>query len=83
MTTKEQLHELIDQLPDSEADTAARVLTALRDTADPFLKMLAEAPEDDEPITPTDEAAIAEGREAYRRGEVRPWDAVRRELGGG
>jgi hypothetical protein len=80
MTTKAELHELVEQLPESETETAARVLIALRDTADPFLRFLNQAPEDDEPVTAEDEAAIREGREASRRGEVRTWEEVRREL---
>lgn len=79
MTTKERLHELVDALPESEVGTAIRILDALRATADPF----ASAPEDDEPTTDEDRAAIREGREAYRTGHVRPWAEVRRELPGG
>lgn len=66
MTTKERLHQLVDQLPDSETDKAARLLEEL---ADPVLRMLASAPIDDEPLADEDRAAIAEGRGQYRRGE--------------
>ena len=38
------------------------------------------APEDDEPLTVQEEAAIREGEEALARGEVRPWEEVRAEL---
>ena len=34
MTTKERLHQLVDDLPESEVATAERVLAALRDTAE-------------------------------------------------
>jgi hypothetical protein len=37
---------------------------------DPVLAVLAQAPDDDEPVSAEDERAIAEGWAAYRRGEV-------------
>lgn len=83
MTTKERLHQLVDQLPESEVATAARLLEALRATADPVARLLDSAPIDDEPLTDEDLAAIREGREAHRRGEGRPWSDVRREIRGG
>jgi hypothetical protein len=49
---------------------------------DPVLRAFMEAPDDDEPVTPEEEAAIAEAREAVARGEVEPWDKVRAELFG-
>ncbi|MEK7817528.1 MAG: hypothetical protein AAB281_04655, partial [Actinomycetota bacterium] len=39
MTTKEQLHHLVDQLPEREVPTAQRVLEALRDTSDPVARL--------------------------------------------
>ncbi len=71
MTTKERLHQLVDQLPESEVATATRVLEALRAAADP----LASAPEDDEPTTAEDRRAIKEGWELYRqgKGQIRSW----------
>ena len=35
MTTKEQLHQLVDQLPEGAADEASRLLEALRDGRTP------------------------------------------------
>ena len=80
MTTKTALHRLVDELPDTELDAAARYLAYLRDTCDPLERLLDNAPEDDEPVTPEEEAAIAEGWEAYRRGETHAWEEVREEL---
>jgi predicted transcriptional regulator len=60
MTTKEQLHRLIDDLSDGEADMALRTLGEQHE--DPLLRAIANAPEDDEPLTSADEAAIAEGQ---------------------
>lgn len=77
MTTKAELHHLIDELPDNATDEAARLLAALRD---PLMQALFDAPEDDEPTTPEEDAGAAEARDQYRRGEGRPWKVVRREL---
>jgi hypothetical protein len=43
----------------------------------PFLR---DAPLDAEPLTPADEAALAEGRAAIARGDVVSLDALRVEL---
>ncbi|MBI4505785.1 MAG: hypothetical protein HY691_09645 [Chloroflexi bacterium] len=80
-TAREHLHRLVDELPDGELHAAARFLEYLHDLgSDPLMRLLDEAPEDDEPLTPEEEAALAEGEEAYRRGDYRPWEAVREEL---
>jgi hypothetical protein len=50
--------------------------------ADPDLPaFLRDAPLDDEPLTPEDEAAIEEGRAAIARGDVITLEALRAELG--
>ncbi|HVT03349.1 MAG TPA: hypothetical protein VHL58_08230 [Thermoanaerobaculia bacterium] len=49
MTTREMLHEIVDKLPESELLTAARILTALEQPANPLQILLANAPPDDEP----------------------------------
>jgi hypothetical protein len=77
-STRQQLHELIAQLPASELPAAARFLQYLRDTApaledDPVLRAFLEAPDDDEMLTPEDDAAIAEGEAAVARGDVEPF----------
>ena len=68
-TTREQLHEMIDALPSEQFDAAAHAIWALT------------IPEDDEPTTAEDLAAIAEGRAEYRRGETVPHDEAMRQLG--
>ena len=60
MTTKEALHRLIDDLLDHEVDTAGELLQSLRD---PVLRSLLTAPDDDEPLTDEEAAALTD-REA-------------------
>ena len=75
MTTKESLHALIDTLPESALPEAERYLRRLQSAAaDSFLTFLMNAPEDDEPLTPEDIAAIEEGKSEIARGEAIPWD---------
>lgn len=77
IATREQLHRLVDQLPDGEMATAQRVLEALAAFGnDPFLAMLHNAPQDDEDLTPEEEALIEEGREQLRRGEGRSLEDI-------
>ena len=81
MATKTELHQLVDELPESEIAPAKRFLEYLRDThADPVLRSLLMAPEDDEPLTQDDVAAIEEGQAAYRWGDYLSAEAAKREL---
>lgn len=51
----------------------ALAVEALRDLGrDPLAEFLANAPEDDEPVTEEDIAAVTRGRDAYARGETVP-----------
>ena len=82
MTTKEALHQLIDDLPDSVLPTAWRLLAPLRPaTASDLPPVLAEAPWDDEPETPEEALAVDEAYEGLARGEVVSHEDLRRELG--
>lgn len=81
-TTREELHRLIDELPEGEWHAAARFLAYLRDIgSDPFLRALMAAPEDDEPEMPEEEAAMAAARAAVAHGEIVSDEELRRELG--
>ena len=81
MTTKEKLHRLVDVLAEGDADTAARVLEALVARTDPVALACALAPEDDEPVTDADRAAMAESRAQIDAGEGVPLEQLARELG--
>ena len=81
MSTRDRLHRLIDELPESELTTAERFLHYLCATADPVLRALLEAPLDDEPETDEERQDVQEAREELARREVRTLAEVRRELG--
>lgn len=79
---REDLHDLVDALPESEVPTARRFLRFLREVgSDPVRHAAETAPIDDEPMTEEDAAAIRAAREEARRGEVVDLDSFRRELG--
>jgi len=79
--TRDSLHKLIDELPETDLPTAARVLEALHATADPASRALDNAPEDDEPETAEEAAAVAAAWEEHRRGEHLTTQEVRQKLG--
>lgn len=78
MTTKEQLHKLLDELSDKEAEAALLIVERRRH--DPMLRALASAPLDDEGTEADKDAVAAEALGAYRRGEGISPDQLRAEL---
>lgn len=79
--TREHLHRLVDQLPESEYESVAQYLQHLRDLAnDPVYQAFMNAPIDDEPLTPEEEAAIEEARKEVARGEVVDWEEAQKLL---
>ncbi len=78
--TRERVHLLIDQLSEHELTTAERVLTELRQENDPVSRALANAPIDDEPLTPEEEAALAEGYADLAAGRTVSDDELWRRL---
>ena len=82
MTIKDDLHRLVDALPEKELHAALRYIEYLRDVGgDEFVRALMEAPEDDEPMTAEEAQGADEAWQEYLRGEARPWEEVRKELG--
>ena len=77
MVTKTDLHRLVDDLPDSQIEKAAR---QLKDLNDPLSRLLEEAEEDDEPLTEEDLKAIEEAHEDIRQGRVVSHEEARRRL---
>ena len=80
MTTKDGLRLLVDQLPESEIEAARRYLEYLRDTADPFLRKLLEAPEDDEELSDETLAALEKAEEDFKAGRVVSHEEAKRRL---
>lgn len=79
---KNNLHELIDKLPDTEAESAKRFLEFLIAQADRvYIQALNEMPIDDEPLTNEDLKAIQEGREDSKAGRHQTLSEVMKELG--
>jgi hypothetical protein len=81
MTTKATLHQIIEELPESELVAAERFLAYLRDMAAPVHRALLTAPWDDEPETEDERQAVQEARNELARREVYPIEEVQQELG--
>ncbi len=80
ISTRDKLHQLIDALPDSELPAAARALEELAHRPT-LAELFANAPFDDEPLTPEDAAAIAKGRAAAAAGHVIGDEELAQRLG--
>jgi hypothetical protein len=65
---KDRLRQLVDELPEDRADEAVALLEEM-------------SRGDDGQVSPEEQGLLDEAEEAVRRGEVRPWAAVRRDLG--
>jgi len=79
-TKREDVRKLVDDVPEAELHAAARYLQYLRDREDPLVRALMDAPEEDEPISDEERAAIEEGMEDLRAGRVHSLDDVKKEL---
>ena len=78
---KRQIKDLIDGMPPDELLVIKRFIQYVRDMEDPFLRNLAEAPWDDEPLSDEDMAALAEAKEDIKAGRLIPHEEVMREFG--
>ena len=66
MSIREQLHRLVDVLPEAEAGAALRFLEYPRDapSGDEVTRILMNAPKVDEPFTDDEQASIAPGKKS-------------------
>lgn len=80
MTAKQQLRQLVDELSEVEAAEALEILAARRGRH-ALTEFLDNAPADDEPVTPEEEALVQEAREEIARGQLISADEIRREFG--
>ncbi len=81
MAARQVLHRLVDALPDQDLPTAARVLEALKLTADPVERSLVAAPLDDEPDDDDFDGGLTEARREAEDGQLASHEEVKRELG--
>jgi hypothetical protein len=72
MLRRKKLTKLVHEIPDEELEPVLRYVRVLH----AFMT----APEDDEPLTDEDIAAIGGGKAEIARGEVISWEQVKREL---
>jgi len=77
MTAKEQLRERVERLTEAEA---AATLRLLDQRIDALTQLPDDAPQDDEPTTPEEEAVVQEALEAAATGETISLEEFRREL---
>lgn len=78
MTTRDNLHILIDELPESSFDNAGRVLTELRD--DPWAWLHRYAEIDDEVYSEEEKAWLDERFERAKTARLVPHEEVERML---
>ena len=83
MTTKEQIHQLVNDLPESDLETVKRVLEGLSalSGSSAVETALANAPIDDELVTDAEAIAIEQGERDVEAGSVVTADEVQVRLG--
>ena len=80
--SRENLHTLLDEIPDEELPAVGRFLLFIRELhSDSLFRTLTEAPYDDEPETEEERKAIAEAIEEAKAGLLISDDEVWRQLG--
>jgi predicted transcriptional regulator len=77
---REELHRLVDVLPEAEIHAAGRYLQYAQDRGT-HLHSIENAPFDDEPLTDEDIAAIQEAQAEIERGEYLTTEELIRDLG--
>lgn len=77
---RKRIHQLVDRLPEEDLPAARRVLEGLQALGDPLLRALLEAPEEDEPISEEERAALREAEEDVRRGDILTHEEMKDEL---
>jgi hypothetical protein len=75
---REHAHELIERLPPTQVAAVVGLLEAM---LDPVSRAIANAPIDDEPLTPEEEKALDESSEWLKHSKGIPHEQVLAELG--
>jgi hypothetical protein len=76
--TKEHVYELIDRLPPNQLSAVVGLLEAM---LDPVSLAIANAPVEEEELTPETAAALDRARASLARGEGIPHEEILREFG--
>lgn len=80
MTTREELHRLVDELPEEKLDAALKAIETRAD--DPLIRRLEDAPPEDEEISAEEEEAVQEARDELTAGTpLVSHDEIQREFG--
>lgn len=79
MTSRAELHEIVDRLPEGDLAIAQHMLRSLPDHQ--VVRALLLAPEDDEPVTEEDLKAMREARESLARHGGITTSELRQRLG--
>ena len=81
-TSREELHRLIDEIPENEIPSVRSYLRWLKDeSADPVRYALDQAPIDEEPETEEERQAVEEGKADLQARRVFTSEEAKRELG--
>ena len=79
---RDELHRLVEEIPESEIMPATRYLRYLREFGeDPLLKKLMSAPIDDEPETEEEVRGVEQARKELEAGDILTTEELKRELG--
>lgn len=79
---RDEIHRIVDELPEGELKAARRYLEFIRNVgADPVRRALENAPLDDEPETEEELRGVEQARRELEAGEVLTTEALKRELG--
>lgn len=84
MESRDEIHRLVDALPERQAILAKRLLEVLLEEAkaeDPLLRALYNAPIDDEPVMSEEDESVKEALQAVSGGEVVSDDDLWKRLG--
>ncbi len=81
MASRDSLHRMVDDLPETEIFRAERLLEVLKEAVDVPSYTLESAPESDEDETPQEAAAVAEAWREQREGKSLSTEELKRALG--
>lgn len=78
---REDIHQLVDELPNKELYGVKRFLAYLRNTHDALTQKLLESSYTDEPLTKEERKAVDEAWDAAAHGDVLSDEELGRQLG--